>query len=711
MGKPRCGILPDPTRRRPWPLASAGRGLLFAHLLLSPLLFSRHTVEAFEFPKAAFLWFTAILLAASGLSAIAWELSRGRGAEMWARLREEADHFVRDPLTVAVSLVVAAAFASTVASMSPRTSLRGAPESYAGLSTVMAYAILFFATRILCRTSAQRCRLLVATVNAAFVAAAYALIQAARLDPLRWDDVSGLGSYLRPFSTMGHANFLAAFLAMAWPVTLWSAGRAAGDGRHAVLVALVAGAMLELVAIILCMSRGGWLALGSAVVVLALGWARSVPRRRLVVGIGGFFGLAIGLLVLVLLLPGGRVILAKAADRACHWRESDSRLAIWRAGLATFGEHPCLGNGLDTFQLAFPRQRTPGYWRTEWGVTPARAHNGAVQVLATEGLVGALAATAFTLGLLFAVVCSWRRAAGPERPLVVALAGGVVAFYVQNLFSFTVIGCGSLFITLAALLPHPVQRLADGRPSRGQPPARSTLLIPVAGQVFVWGGAVTLVMTLVLLPLAADCYCRAGDEIQTVDPSRALACYELAVSLAPAEDRYWSRLGGATLAAAGHPGDRTFRPDLLRRARDAFARAEALVPCAAYHHDNLGQALARGARQGLWPVAWAFQEFDAALAADPVNVYFHADAASAALLLRDPARARSYAERGLALYADFAPLKATLAYAALLDRQPGPAERLLRDALACDWFGDDPSREAAAQSLRRLGEASMPPSP
>src|SRR5581483_7087325 len=79
---------------------------------------------------------------------------------------------------------------------------------------------------------------------------------------------------------------------------------------------------------------------------------------------------------------------------------------IWGAAWQIFREYPLTGCGLDCFPLAFAPHRTPDYWADEWGVTPTRAHDEPLQLLATQGLLGGVAG----LVLLFGLVRAGRRA-------------------------------------------------------------------------------------------------------------------------------------------------------------------------------------------------------------------------------------------------------------------------------------------------------------
>src|SRR5215831_134363 len=213
------------------------RALLFIHLLLSPVVCSKSTVEVFESNKVAVLLVTGLALAAA---CFPWHLRVPRDLISWG-----------------VILYFASALLSTCTSLTPWTSLFVAHESFAGIFTILAYTILYFGTRTLVRTTTDARRLLGASVLAAAVVSTYAFIQVAHLDPIPWERVAGLGPYVRPFATMGHANFLAAFLVMAFPLTEYTALRA-WERRHwsaATILALVGG--LSWAAIALSLSRGG----------------------------------------------------------------------------------------------------------------------------------------------------------------------------------------------------------------------------------------------------------------------------------------------------------------------------------------------------------------------------------------------------------------------------------------------------------------------
>jgi tetratricopeptide (TPR) repeat protein len=229
-------------------------------------------------------------------------------------------------------------------------------------------------------------------------------------------------------------------------------------------------------------SRGAWLALAAAVVVLAVG-AFLIGERR-VAGVVTLVsaGAVLGLGALAVVLPAGRgvAMLASLAQRVRQFGEGASRQHIWQAAWDIFRDHPLLGSGLDTFQIAFAGKRTVAYWNIEWNGSPTRAHNEALNILATQGLLGGLAVLVLAVGVVIAARRALRSSeealrSSEDRLLAVALLAGLVAFAVQDLFSFTVAGCGTLAVTQAALL----SRLGAGT-SAGRADGARSLVVALA---------------------------------------------------------------------------------------------------------------------------------------------------------------------------------------------------------------------------------------
>ncbi|RME76798.1 MAG: hypothetical protein D6776_00635 [Planctomycetota bacterium] len=431
-------------------------GLLVLHLVLSPLVFSAATVEVFEYNKVMLLQLVALLLLGLGASRTLWRLVARPGGERPRPLAELRRSVGRDPVAWGVLAFLLSAAISTATAMNVRTAFFGAHESFLGLLTVAAYAVLFFGTRTVVGGSTDARGLFWASAAASAGAATYAVIQLVRLDPISWGRTASYGDFTRIFATMGHPNFLSAFLVTAFPASAYLAVRAWRRRQRAVAALLAAVIVIGWLVTLASVSRGAWGALVLAFAALWFGWwrvrERTGSRTLAAVAVLGLLGAVAGLLLFV---PDGRELLRNVEHRIADLTKlgNESRVHIWKAAWQMFLDHPVTGVGLDCFQLAFEGYRTPAYWHVEWNGTPTKAHNELLHIAATQGAIGLAALGLLTVGLALAFRRALRRARRPEdRALLVALAAGLVGFYAQNLFSFTVAGVGTLAITYMALL-------------------------------------------------------------------------------------------------------------------------------------------------------------------------------------------------------------------------------------------------------------------
>lgn len=677
-----------------------GLSLLWLNLLAAPVLFSARTTEAFELPKLALLRAVALLLLAGAAAVFA-----GKGGV--TRSREWLGSVAGELIALGVLLSLLAAAASTLTSISPRTSLLGAQGSFTGLFTLVAYTVLFFATRALCPDPASARTVLTGAATGLGVSIVYGLVQFGGLDPLRWEAPVVFSGVARVFSTQGHPNSFAQLLAAGLPVAVYLLVRALQARRlgEAVLLGSVVVAVTGLA--LLTLSRAGALAVGTAVVVLVAGGAFALDGRRRWLALGGLGGLlALGALLAALPDERGPSVGALWERLANLGRGSlvseDPRRFLWAGAWATFREHPLVGVGLDCFSLAFGPHRTPDAWDAEWGETPLKAHSQPLEILATRGLLGALAALVVVFGVVRALPRALRRPDG-DPFLVLAAFAGLLAFGVHNLFHFPTAAGTSLAVTLGAIL----SRQSEAKPKEQASP----FAIPVSRVLSVGAVATGLLYVLVLAPLRADVLCRAGTSVTLTDPRLAVAYGREAVRFDASRDLLWLRLAAAYQAVARTEREPLVRKELFEEGRRAAETAVRLVSSSAYGQAHLGTLLADLERESppLSDRAEVEQAFARARDLDPNNSFIHMAAATAALAAGDRERAFSWAGLCSRLYPRFAPPRALLGAASLAAGreflaagQKGRArielERAvasLREALAAEWRGDDVARAAA----------------
>jgi O-antigen ligase len=210
-------------------------------------------------------------------------------------------------------------------------------------------------------------------------------------------------------------------------------------------------ALLSAVMLILTVTRGAWVAAGTALPILlwllALHYGVRINRYA-VIGLAGIATVA---------------FLAVTAARG--W-QLGGRDEIYTVAIKMFTEKPISGYGLFTFGRGL--LRIVGVLPAE--TTHSQAHNIVLNIAAELGTVG-LIALAATLAVLFRQMwLNWRLAAGHERILIAGAIAAVVGFGVHHLFDVTASLPAVAFMGLLALVVAVAPVAAEvTRPSRLRP--------------------------------------------------------------------------------------------------------------------------------------------------------------------------------------------------------------------------------------------------
>ncbi|HSQ60200.1 MAG TPA: O-antigen ligase family protein, partial [Acidobacteriota bacterium] len=313
--------------------------IVLALLLLLPLVFVVPGSDPFEPAKAALLLTAAAALAGVWMHHMLGGLFAEGPADYVRRgLTALAATLRREPLAGAMVACLAASALSTLLADRPLVSVFGEPTRPAGLLVAVAMTILFASSRAASASPSWFDRVAVVASAAAGVAALYALVQWAGLDPMAWEGAATVDGRVRVPSTLGHPNLLGAYLAMTLPLSSYLAW------RHRALAARTgwgAVAGVSIVALAATLSRGAWLAAAVAAVAAAL--LLLLSRRMRVAGpaLAAAALLAVLLFALPLWTPlgeGFRTRLGQIADLRAP--TSHSRLLLWEAGARMTADHP-----------------------------------------------------------------------------------------------------------------------------------------------------------------------------------------------------------------------------------------------------------------------------------------------------------------------------------------------------------------------------------
>jgi tetratricopeptide (TPR) repeat protein len=458
-------------------------------------------------------------------------------------------------------------------------------------------------------------------------------------------------------------------------------------------------ALAGLPVLALTLSRGAWVAAaaaGLAYAFLSLALPRPrrapTPRRAAPQWIVPALLLAAAVFLFPLLTPMGaslRTRLRETVDPGAP--TTRSRVLLWHTALEMAAGRPLTGVGTDAYVAAFPRHRTPDLWRLEWNPSATKAHSELLQVLATQGALGLIAAL---LVVGFVARAVWRVAKQDDpaaRARAAAAGAALAAFAVSGLASFTVAAVGTLAAALAGWAA------GAGRPSgSGRAPVRSAAR-PLAIAAGLATAAV-LWVPLVLTPWRASLAAGRGFRLPAGSAGRAAALAR-AAELAPWDARRASDLGLALLQRAERAPDPGRAWSRLDAARAALERAVRLAPGDVDGRALLAHVRARQAALSGDPGARvrARQALDEALAADSAGARTIELVAEGHRALGRGGAARSLLIRCARLYPDFALPLAEVGLMALEEGRDAAAAETLALAVGRNWH-DLPAAEPAARA-------------
>lgn len=330
------------------------------------------------------------------------------------------------PLLAAFGLVVLATFASSLAAARLGLAIKEIAK-WVELSVVLAFGAGAL------RTEGRRRAILAVLFSVAALEALYGIYQYATG---RGPAAFAVGEALRAYGHFEQPNPFAGYLGTILPlaVALALAGRQAGLRLLAGLTALLLGA-----AILLSLSRGAWVGVVLALVLMLAAWG---PRSR------GVIPPLLGAAALLVLLTAANALPGAWADRlvavAANFGVFDvrtvevtpenfavvERMAHWQAGWGMFLEQPWLGVGAGNYPARYEEYMLPG-WREPLG----HAHNYYLNMAAEAGLAGLLALLG-ALATVFATIGRGLRAGatGERRALLVGLLGSFTVLVIHNLF-------------------------------------------------------------------------------------------------------------------------------------------------------------------------------------------------------------------------------------------------------------------------------------
>jgi O-antigen ligase len=492
----------------------------------------------------------------------------------------------RTPLDIALLMFVVSAGISTVFAVNRNLALVGAYDRYEGFLTIVLYATLYWLT-VQTLASAQSARrviraLLISGYVAAIFSIAQSLLASAHGIP-SGESAFDFAGVARAEGTMGNPNLLATFLAMLLPIVLDKLLTAASW-----LLRLAWLNVLIVMSLALILTFGRAAIIAAVLAMAIVGLRRMRPWARPKHLIAPIVSLLITSALLVIPAHGGLTLGRSILDRVESIADptagsNATRIHVWQDTLRLIAARPLAGIGPDNFGLVYPRFES-GDWTPGYRID--KAHADALQVAATQGLLGLVSYLALLLG---AITMFWRT----RRMETIAVFAGWLAYQVTTQVNFSWLPAAApfwLFLGAAAVLClEPRRRFHQVAIRRWK----------AAAAVIAAGAALALLGPAVIRPYQAEADFSTGLQAELrADPATSLTLVEEARRLSTENPVY-----------AVEAGNLFVRAGSIENARQAFKNAIELgsEDPSAYRSLAIIDQLAGHNAEAAWAASAGFQ--------------------------------------------------------------------------------------------------------
>jgi len=429
-------------------LLSCINWILLSTIFLVPLYFAwfKENYTVFDLNKSSLLSFGIVLIL------IIWLIIGALNGRLYL-VKAKKLYFLLAAFFISVII-------STIFSLQPMLSSFGSYERHQGLYNISLYllAFLFVASFFYHQKSFKN---FIITLNISVaLACVYGLMQAFGLDFFNWSEISAH----RIFSSFGQPNFFGHFLVVIIPLTIYTI--AFISQRFLIRLLFIILLLAELACLLFTYSRGAWLALIVALFTALIFYLWHVKKRLLALIL-----VAIVIMSFVALLtPNIRnniVSNYKTSDNALISRvvnslnfssvnSAYSRIRYWQAASKILKQAPLhrqlFGFGPDAETDIFAY-----HYQLDWAYAeainspPDRAHNNFFDILLQFGLFGLATLVSLVIFCLKSLYQVIKKNQADKFWLALAIGTSLIAYLVNNLFSFSLTTMSLLFFVLLAL--------------------------------------------------------------------------------------------------------------------------------------------------------------------------------------------------------------------------------------------------------------------
>lgn len=234
---------------------------------------------------------------------------------------------------------------------------------------------------------------------------------------------------------------------------------------------------------------------------------------------------------------------AEAESRLELKGAAGSRTETWKSAFKIIADHPLFGIGPEVLKMVFPRYETELFrFKEAFHVKQDRCHNETFDVPVTKGLISFFLYVWIIFTLFRVAFSKSKRASDPQRLMLAGLLAAILAYLVQNQFSFGVVAITSLFWVMWGMVMALGEERAAEKPT--QLDWREIPWIPAAAVL-----AVALLLIYVsFFSFRSDVLFKAGKTyLETRNLPQAVEQLQASLKVYPFEGTTVSHLGIAYL--------------------------------------------------------------------------------------------------------------------------------------------------------------------
>ncbi len=352
-------------------------------------------------------------------------------------LVEKKSHFISTPLDYPIVVFVGLTLLASIFSIKPAV-------SFGAFWKLIDYIIVYYAVVNKLRTKNQLFLLVSSLMAVGAFLSVWGLIKYLGASQGR------LGYELA--STFANSNHLAAFLMMIIPIAIVLLILEMDIGKK---VFLAYGLCMMLVAFVLTLSRGGWISLLCALMVLGLMYLKKYRFQHLG---KSFVPILLIALVCLLFITGfgfnnvhHQLSSFFVQKRRKEIESFNGRVPIWQATLDLIHDYPVLGTGPGTFPYVYEK-----YLKKK--IRDTYAHNEYLQLMSEWGMVSFLLIL-WMMIVIFkeSIKCYLTAPSRTLRSLVLGIMGGLIAISIHCLVDFNFHFMANTFV--AVVLTGMIMRL------------------------------------------------------------------------------------------------------------------------------------------------------------------------------------------------------------------------------------------------------------